>query len=53
MTALVQKADKDFENRLQTDPRFLRRTEKARESLRAGRGVALEECETEIDAYPK
>ena len=32
-----------FEYRLGHDPRFLRRVEEARESLRAGRGVKLEE----------
>jgi prevent-host-death family protein len=32
-----------FEYRLETDPRFLRRIEKARASLRAGRGVRLED----------
>ena len=32
-----------FEYRLENDPRFLRRVEKARASLRAGRGVALED----------
>ena len=32
-----------FEYRLEHDPRFLRRVEEARESLRAGRGVKLEE----------
>jgi prevent-host-death family protein len=33
--------------RLEHDPRFLRRIERARGSLRAGRGVRLEEIETE------
>ena len=32
-----------FEFRLENDPRFLARVEKARASLRAGRGVPLEE----------
>jgi prevent-host-death family protein len=32
-----------FEYRLENDPRFLRRVKEARESLRAGRGVKLEE----------
>ena len=32
-----------FEYRLENDPRFLRRIEKARASLRAGRGVRLED----------
>ena len=34
-----------FEYRLEHDPRFLRRIERARESLRAGRGTKLEEIE--------
>jgi prevent-host-death family protein len=36
-----------FEYRLENDPRFLRRIELARESLRAGRGVRLEDIEQE------
>jgi hypothetical protein len=36
-------ADDQFEYRLENDPRFLRRIEKARASLRAGRGVRLED----------
>jgi prevent-host-death family protein len=36
-----------FEYRLETDPRFLRRIEKARASLRAGRGVRLDDLDTE------
>ena len=36
-----------FEYRLEHDPRFLRRIEPARDSLRAGRGVKLEDLETE------
>jgi prevent-host-death family protein len=32
-----------FEYRLENDPRFLRRIEKARKSLRGGRGVRLED----------
>ena len=32
-----------FDYRLEHDPRFLRRVEKARASLRAGRGVKLED----------
>ena len=32
-----------FEYQLENDPRFLRRVEDARESLRAGRGVRLED----------
>jgi prevent-host-death family protein len=36
-----------FEYRLENDARFLRRIEHARDSLRAGRGVRLEEVEPE------
>jgi prevent-host-death family protein len=36
-----------FDYRLEHDPRFLRRIEEARNSLRAGRGVKLEDIETE------
>jgi prevent-host-death family protein len=36
-----------FEYRLENDPRFLRRIEQARDSLKAGRGVRLEDVETE------
>jgi len=36
-----------FEYRLENDPRFLRRIGQARESLRAGRGVRLEDIEQE------
>ena len=36
-----------FEYRLENDPRFLRRIEQARSSLRAGRGIRLEDLETE------
>ncbi len=36
-----------FDYRLEHDPRFLRRIEQARSSLRAGRGVRLEDLETE------
>ena len=36
-----------FEYRLENDPRFLRRIERARESLRAGLGVRLEDIEQE------
>jgi prevent-host-death family protein len=34
-----------FEYRLENNPRFLRRIEQARDSLRAGRGVRLEDIE--------
>ena len=36
-----------FDYRLENDPRFLRRIEQARASLRAGRGVKLDDLETE------
>jgi prevent-host-death family protein len=36
-----------FDYRLENDPRFLRRIEEARTDLRAGRGVRLEDIETE------
>ena len=36
-----------FEYRLEHDPRFLHRIEQARNSLRAGRGISLEDVETE------
>jgi hypothetical protein len=35
------------DDRLENDPRFLRRIEQARADLRAGRGVRLEDIETE------
>jgi prevent-host-death family protein len=34
-----------FEYRLENDPHFLKRIDAARESLRAGRGVSLEDVE--------
>ena len=36
-----------FDYRLEHDPRFLRRIDQARGSLRAGRGVMLKDVETE------
>lgn len=36
-----------FEYRLENDPRFLRRVENARASLRAGRGARLQDLKTE------
>jgi prevent-host-death family protein len=36
-----------FEYRLEHDPRFLRRIEQARSSLRAGRGTRLEDMDSE------
>lgn len=38
-----QSEDDWFDYRLENDPRFLRRVLKARESIRAGRGVRLED----------
>jgi prevent-host-death family protein len=39
--------DEWFDYRLERDPRFLRRIEQARASLRAGRGVRLEDIDQE------
>jgi prevent-host-death family protein len=36
-----------FEYRLEHDPRFLRRIEQARKSLRTGQGVSLDDLEVE------
>ena len=36
-----------FEYRLETDPRFLGRIEKARANIRAGRGVRMEDVDSE------
>jgi prevent-host-death family protein len=36
-----------LEYRLENDPRFLRRIEQARDSLQAGRGVRLEDVESD------
>ena len=40
-----QSEDDWLEYRLENDPRFLKRIAKARASIRAGRGVALEDIE--------
>lgn len=37
--------DEWFEYRLENDPRFLRRIEEARQSIRSGRGVRLEDAD--------
>jgi prevent-host-death family protein len=37
-----------FEYRLENEPKFLQRIEKARESLRAGKGIAWEDVKKEI-----
>ncbi len=42
-----QSDDDWFDYRLENDPRFLARIERARESLRAGRGVKLEDLRTQ------
>jgi prevent-host-death family protein len=39
--------DEWFEYRLENDPRFLLRIERARKSLKAGRGVRLEDLKSE------
>lgn len=36
-----------FDYRLEHDPRFLKRIEQARSSLRAGKGVAIEDIDVE------
>jgi len=36
-----------FDYRLENDPRFLQRIESARASIRAGRGIRLEEVDSE------
>lgn len=36
-----------FDYRLERDPRFLQRVERARDNLRAGRGVRLEDLDTD------
>jgi hypothetical protein len=46
-TGLKEVSEDWFEYRLENDPRFLRRIEQARASLRAGRGVHLEDVEAE------
>ena len=40
-----QSEDDWFDYRIETDPRFLRRIDKARASLRAGRGVRIEDVD--------
>jgi len=42
-----QSEDDWLDYRLENDPRFLRRIDKARKSLRAGRGVRLEDVDAE------
>jgi hypothetical protein len=50
MARIFRKADVKqvpWDDRLENDPRFLRRIEQARASLRARRGVRLEDLELE------
>jgi hypothetical protein len=47
MAHTVQGSVVKEEYRLEHDPRFLRRVEQARKNLRAGRGVKLEDIESE------
>jgi hypothetical protein len=44
---LVKDAQSQLPRNLEHDPRFLRRVEQARSSLRAGQGVNLEDLEIE------
>lgn len=46
-TGVREVSEEWFEYRLENDPRFLDRIEQARASLRAGRGVRLEDVESE------
>ena len=41
-----------FDYRLENDPRFLQRIEEARESLRAGHGIRLEDLDLRDDSKP-
>lgn len=41
-----------FDYRLENDPRFLQRMEAARQSLRQGRGVRIEDAEVEDETAP-
>ena len=43
----LQSEEDWFDYRLETDPRFLQRVEQARKSLHAGRGIRLEDVDTE------
>jgi prevent-host-death family protein len=42
-----------FDYKLEHDPRFLQRVARARESLRAGKGVKLEDLQLEPKAPPR
>jgi hypothetical protein len=43
---VTESEDDRFEYQLENDPRFLERIERARDSLRNGRGVKLEDVTT-------
>ena len=42
---LSEAGDDEFEHRLLNDPRFLKRIESARKSLRAGKGTRLDDVD--------
>jgi prevent-host-death family protein len=42
-----------FDYRLENDPRFLRRIDEARQSLRAGRGIKLEDLDLAESGGPR
>jgi hypothetical protein len=42
---LAEAEDDEFEHRLLNDPRFLKRIERARKSVRAGKAVRFEDIE--------
>jgi prevent-host-death family protein len=47
---IVFRSEDDWlDYRLENDPRFLRRIEQARESLRAGRGVRIDDVEMALE----
>src|SRR5436305_3769564 len=42
-----------FDYRLENDPRFLQRVARARDSIRAGKGVKLDELQTKPRSLPR
>ena len=40
---LEEEDDDEFERRLESDPRFLRRVERARQAFREGKGIRIED----------
>src|SRR5713101_6344595 len=42
-----------FDYKLENDPRFLQRVERARKSLQAGKGIKLEELQIEPNPLPR